>query len=70
MIGDYQDAYTNVNASVKFAPTDSSWYVELYGTNLSDNIVKNWMGQGATGGYTFNSFNPPRMYGARLNVSY
>ena len=70
VIGDYQDAYTNVNASVKFAPTDSNWYVELYGTNLSDNIVKNWMGQGATGGYTFNSFNPPRMYGARLNVSY
>lgn len=69
-IGDYQKAYTNWNASVKLAADDGKWDVELWGTNLSDNIVKNWMGQGTAGGYTFNSYNPPRMYGVRATFNY
>lgn len=64
-IGDYQDAYTNWNASLRVAPVDGNWEVELWGTNLTNNIVKNWMGQGNAGGYTFNSYNPPRMFGVR-----
>ncbi|MDE3272423.1 TonB-dependent receptor [Pseudoalteromonas sp. G4] len=70
VIGDYQDDYYNVNASLKFSPIDENWYVELYGTNLTDEVVKNWMGQGAQGGYQFNSYNPPRMYGIRFNITY
>jgi iron complex outermembrane receptor protein len=69
-IGDYQDAYANVDASLKFSPIDESWYVELYGNNLTDNVVTNWMGQGANGGYKSSSYNPPRMYGVRFNLSY
>jgi len=64
-IGDYQDAYTNWNASVRIAPTDGQWDLELWGTNLTNNIVRNWMGQGNAGGYTYNSYNPPRMFGIR-----
>ena len=30
-----------------------------------NNIVRNWMGQGNAGGYTYNSHNPPRMFGVR-----
>ena len=70
VIGDYQKAYTNWNASVKLAASDAKWDVELWGTNLSNNIVKNWMGQGTAGGYTFNSYNPPRMLGLRATLNY
>ena len=70
VIGDFQAAYSNWNASLKFAPVDGGWYVELWGTNLTDERVKNWMGQGATGGFTFNSYNPPRMYGVRVNMEF
>ncbi len=70
VIGDYQDAYANVNASLKLSGPDEQWYIELYGTNLTDEVVKNWMGQAAQGGYQFNSYNPPRMFGMRFNISY
>jgi iron complex outermembrane receptor protein len=70
VVGDYQDAYTNVNATLKFGPVDESWYVELYGNNLTDEVVKNWMGQGNQGDFTSNSYNPPRMYGIRFNLAY
>ena len=38
-VSDMQEAYINVNASVKFGPVDDNWYVELYGTNLTDEVV-------------------------------
>lgn len=69
-VGDYQEAYANVDASLKFAPVDENWYVELYGNNLTDEVVVNWMGQGANGGWKSNSYNPPRMFGVRFNISY
>ena len=53
---------------MRLAPADGKWDVELWGTNLTNNIVKNWMGQGNAGGYTYNSYNPPRMYGVRGTV--
>ncbi|MDC8770462.1 TonB-dependent receptor [Roseateles albus] len=70
VIGDYQDAYTNWNASLKLAGASGKWDVELWGNNLSNNIVKNWMGQGQAGGYTSNSYNAPRMYGLRATLNY
>lgn len=70
VVGDYQKAYTNVNASVKVGPSNENWYVELYGTNLTDEVVKNWMGQAANGGFLSNSYNAPRMYGVRFNMTY
>lgn len=70
VVGDYQDDYVNVNASVKFSPVEENWYIELYGNNLTDDVVKNWMGQGSEGGFQFNSYNPPRTFGVRFNISY
>ena len=70
IIGDFQKAYTNVDASIKFGPSEGDWSVELYGNNLTDNAVKNWMGEGRQGGFQFNSYNPPRMVGLRVHVSY
>ncbi|MEJ6000899.1 TonB-dependent receptor [Paucibacter soli] len=70
VIGDYQKPYTNWNGSVKLAAADGKWDVELWGTNLTNNIVKNWMGQGTAGGYTFNSYNEPRMFGLRATLNY
>ena len=70
VVGDYQEAYSSVNASVKFSPSEEDWYIELYGTNITDEVVKNWMGQGSEGGFQFNSYNPPRMFGVRFNITY
>lgn len=69
-VGDYQAAYANVDASIKFSPISEDWYIELYGNNLTDEVVVNWMGQGANGGWKSNSYNPPRMYGVRFNLTY
>jgi len=69
-VSDSQKAYSNIDASVKFGPVDENWYVEVYGTNLTDERVINWKGQGANGGWMSNSYNPPRMYGVRFNVTY
>ncbi|HSW07925.1 TonB-dependent receptor [Aquabacterium sp.] len=68
VIGDYQKPYANWNASFRLAQADGKWDVELWGTNLTNNIVKNWMGQGNAGGYTYNSYSAPRMYGVRGTV--
>lgn len=70
VVGDYQKAYSNVNASLKFSPVDEDWYIELYGNNLTDEVVTNWMGQAAQGGYKSSSFNPPRMFGVRFSINY
>jgi len=70
VVGDYQEAYANVDFSLKFSPVSEDWYVELYGNNLTDEVVTNWMGQGANGGHKSSSFNPPRMYGVRFNITY
>jgi iron complex outermembrane receptor protein len=69
-VSDLQKSYSNIDASVKFGPVDEDWYVEVYGTNLTDERVINWKGQGANGGWMSNSYNPPRMYGVRFNLSY
>ena len=69
-ISDKQDGYINVNASVKFGDVDESWYVELYGTNLTDEVVINWKGNAEQGDWMMNSYNPPRMYGVRFNIAY
>jgi iron complex outermembrane receptor protein len=70
VIGDYQESYTNVNASLKFTSTNEDWYIELYGNNLTDEVVINSMSEAQQGGYKSNSYNPPRMYGVRFNISY
>jgi len=70
VIGDYQKAYTNWNAALKLAASNGKWEAELWGSNLSNRVVKNWMGQGNAGGYTFNSYNPPRMWGLRATYNY
>ncbi len=69
-VSDAQEDYINIDATLKFGPVDENWYVELYGTNLMDERVINWKGQGANGGWMSNSYNPPRMYGIRLNMAY
>lgn len=70
VLGDYQDPYTNWTAAIRLTGIQDHWNIELWGTNLSNNIVKNWMGQGNAGGYTFNSYNPPRMVGLRATLNY
>ncbi|MCP4988043.1 MAG: TonB-dependent receptor [Colwellia sp.] len=69
-VSDAQEDYINVDATLKFGPVDENWYVELYGTNLTNERVINWKGQGAEGGWMSNSYNPPRMYGIRFNMAY
>jgi len=69
-VSDSQDAYMNLDTTVKFGPVDEDWYVEVYATNITDERVINWKGQGANGGWMSNSYNPPSMYGIRFNLAY
>lgn len=63
-IGDKQDAYTNVDASIRLSGSAEDWYIEIYGTNLTDNAVKNWMNNDQAD-FLLASFSPPRQYGLR-----
>jgi outer membrane receptor protein involved in Fe transport len=69
-VSDAQEAYINLDATVKFGPVDDDWYVEVYATNITDERVINWKGQGANGGWMSNSYNAPSMYGIRFNLAY
>lgn len=68
-IGDYQEAYTSVDANLRFSAPDAQWYVEAYGSNLTDNSVKSWMGNDQSD-YVLASYNPPRQYGLRMKYNF
>ena len=68
-ISDAQQAYTNVDAALKFAPVKGKWHVEAYVKNWTDRIAKNF----ATivePGYVVASYNDPRMYGLRIGAEW
>ncbi len=62
-IGDLQKANTMIDASVRLS-SEEDWYIEFYGTNLTDELVKNWMSNDQAD-FIRASYNAPRMYGVR-----
>ncbi|NCT82697.1 MAG: TonB-dependent receptor [Comamonadaceae bacterium] len=68
--GTQQDAYGMLNASAKLAANSGKWDMELWGTNLTNQLVKNWLDNTRAGDGIAASFNPPRQFGVRGTVYY
>ncbi|MCU7372412.1 TonB-dependent receptor [Paucibacter sp. O1-1] len=69
-LGQFQKSYGNINAAVKLADGKGRWDVELWGTNLSDNVVKTFIDASPVGGHVRATFAPPRMLGVRATAYY
>lgn len=67
-----QDAFINVNGSVKFTPTSDKWSVSLWGRNLTDEYVvaNNITAAPLYGFVRVGSLRPPRTYGMTFNTTF
>jgi iron complex outermembrane receptor protein len=63
---DKRDSFWTMNATLRFYRND--WWVELYGYNLTDEVVQYW--GGAAEGVAKGSFSTPRTYGLRFNYEF
>lgn len=68
--GQFQKAYGIVNASMKLAPSNGKWDVEVWGTNLTNELVKTWLETVSTNRGIRATFAPPRQYGVRATYYY
>lgn len=63
-----QDAYATYNASLRLWSETDGWGVEVFGYNLTDELVRNWADRGP--GFMKASFAPPRQYGMKVNWNF
>ena len=63
-----QEAYTSVNASLRFINEENQWAVELYSYNLTDELIRSWSDPGP--GYLKANFFPPRTYGVKFRKDF
>ena len=63
---DRRDSFYTVNATVRYYR--DNWWLELYGYNLTDEVVQYW--GGAAEGVAKGSFSTPRHYGVRFNYAF
>lgn len=67
-IDDSRDAYSSVNASLKYEPQDQAWFAELFISNATNEIVQQWSNTGK--GFPKGSFGMPRYYGVRAGFNF
>jgi iron complex outermembrane receptor protein len=67
-----QDGFGLVNARIGYAPNDSNWSVEVFGTNLADEEYRIFAENGTPLGVpaTTAIFGRPREWGARFRISF
>jgi iron complex outermembrane receptor protein len=67
---DRQDAYTKVDLSLTFEPSEGNWSTEAFVNNVTDRDIKS--DQGRTHGDAVPNFmwQSPRTFGVRFNVSF
>ena len=68
-----QSDVSTFNASARLASsTDKRWYIELWGKNLSDELVvsQNFISSGVLGRPRNGQLDPPRTYGVSLNYQF
>lgn len=66
---DVQDSYTMLDASLRYTSSDETWSVELFGRNLTDELVAiSGDSSGAGGNNTLEyTYAQPRTYGVRFD---
>ena len=67
--GDLLDSYSLVNARLSWRNADDNWQVDVYGRNLTDEVVKTHVFE-ASGPSAVGTFLPPRTYGLKLTYRY
>lgn len=65
---DKEDAFFNIDASLRYNSPDENWYAELYGKNITDERVKNRFSESE--GIMKGAYNPPAFYGVRVGYSF
>lgn len=63
---DKRESFWTMNATLRFYR--NNWWVELFGYNLTDEVVQYW--GGAAEGVAKGSFSTPRTYGVRFNYEF
>jgi iron complex outermembrane receptor protein len=61
---DAQDSWATVDLNLRYNSPEGNWYAELYGTNITDELVATRIDQ--FGGSVTNNYNEPRMWGGRF----
>lgn len=69
-LSDAQDAYWKIDASLRLLPAQGNWWLEAYGSNLTDEIVRNANYFQFRDGFIRSTYNPPRMYGVRFGYDF
>ena len=67
--GDLLDDYSIVNARLQWNSPEAIWNIELYGKNLTDEIVKTHVFD-QVGPVALGTFLPPRTYGAKVTYKF
>lgn len=69
-LSDAQPAYWKIDASVRLLPSQGSWWLEAYGSNLTNEYVRNANYFQFRDGFIRSTYNPPRMYGVRFGYDF
>ena len=67
--GDLLDDYSMVNARLQWESTDSTWTAEIYGKNVTDEVVQTHVFE-VSGPSAVGTFLPPRTYGLKLAYNF
>ena len=62
------EEHTLINASLTYTHSSDSWYISVFGKNLSDERYRN-ASQCVGGLWTFSTYAPPRQWGVEVGVS-
>lgn len=63
---DRQDSWFNIDVSLRYTSPQKNWSVELYGKNVTDELVKNRFKNDADSTIIKGAYNAPGTYGIRL----
>ncbi|WP_017445491.1 TonB-dependent receptor [Gayadomonas joobiniege] len=67
-VDDSRDAFTTVNASVKYQPKSETWYLEAFVNNATDELIQHW--SNTSKGFPKGSYAMPRYYGLRAGFNF
>lgn len=64
------ESYVVGNASLSYAPAQGGWEVQAFVRNFTDRIVLSYAVENYLAQYNSYSFQPPRTFGARVNLKF
>ena len=68
--GDKQDAYATLDVNVRYTSPMQNWFLEAYGTNVTDTTYATFNRRNSADGVTGYAFNPRAQFGGRLGYRF